>query len=620
MPDTDLLETKINWVESSEEATQESRTSSERDRDYYDNKQWSDDEVTVLKRRGQAPIVDNRIKRKVDFLKGVERRLRTDPKAFPRTPVHEDDAESATDAIRFVCDNNDWDTVRSRVWDNLLIEGMGGCDATVEIVNDKPEIVLTYIPWDRIGYDPHSREPDFSDAKYKFIIIWMDREDAIADYGEEKGGAIDDSFVGSSAGETFDDTPKFSVWADAKRKRVRVVQMHYLKDEEWWICTFVKGGFLEDPQASPYLDEFGVPVSSFSLTSSYMDRDNNRYGYVRSMIWPQDEINKRKSKALHLLNTRRVISSGDVHLGDGETTDPSVIREEIARPDSYVVVPAGGRFEVESNTEMAAGQLGLLQEAKESIDQMGPNQSQTGDVTGESGRAIQAKQQGGLIEMEPLTDSHKKWSRTIYRSVWNLIRQFWTEERWVRVTDDQSNMKWVAINQTLRSQLQQMPPEEQAAAARELQLVPGDPRLDQVVANQLSELDVDISLDDGPDIVTLQDEQFQQLMGMFEKGIFTPDERDLLIEASSLRNKDAILERIRGNEQDKEEQAAQAQAEAQKQAEIEQITKAGAIAEIEQTEADTAKKQSETAENIADTRLKAAQAEEKMRLLQMPMI
>ena len=44
------------------------------------------------------------------------------------------------------------------------------------------------------------------------------------------------------------------------------------------------------------------------MQSGYVDRDNNRYGAIKDMIGPQDEINKRRSKALHLLTMRQVVA------------------------------------------------------------------------------------------------------------------------------------------------------------------------------------------------------------------------------------------------------------------------------------------------------------------------
>jgi hypothetical protein len=44
------------------------------------------------------------------------------------------------------------------------------------------------------------------------------------------------------------------------------------------------------------------------MFSANVDHDGDRYGFIRNLKSAQDEINMRRSKALHLLNSRRVIS------------------------------------------------------------------------------------------------------------------------------------------------------------------------------------------------------------------------------------------------------------------------------------------------------------------------
>jgi hypothetical protein len=84
--------------EESESASLTSRKDAERDRDYVDGKQLSSDELAELTRRGQPPVIDNRIKTKIDYLVGLEKQQRVKPKAFPRTPRHEADADAANTA------------------------------------------------------------------------------------------------------------------------------------------------------------------------------------------------------------------------------------------------------------------------------------------------------------------------------------------------------------------------------------------------------------------------------------------------------------------------------------------------------------------------------------------
>jgi hypothetical protein len=61
-----------------------------------------------------------------------------------------------------------------------------------------------------------------------------------------------------------------------------------------------------------------------------------------------------------------------------------------------------------------------------------------------------------------------------------------------------------------------------------------------MIANDIAQLEVDIIIERGPDTITLEQEQFDTLAKV--PGI----PPDMLIEVSSLRNKDKILERMRG--------------------------------------------------------------------------
>ena len=177
--------------------------------------------------------------------------------------------------------------------------------------------------------------------------------------------------------------------------------------------------------------------------SLYIDRDNNRYGEVRTMIGPQDEINKRRSKALHLISQRQVRISPAVGL------DAKAVRKELSRPDG-VFVGDQGEVEILPTNDMAAANLQLLQEAKAEIDLQGPNAALGGKNEREmSGRAILAQQQGGMTELATYLDSIRVLSMSVYRSIWCRIRQFWNEERWVRVTDNENNVRFVGVNRPI---------------------------------------------------------------------------------------------------------------------------------------------------------------------------
>jgi hypothetical protein len=586
----------VSMFEASEEATRDARTKSERDRDYYDGKQLTSDEVSTLKKRGQPPVIYNRIQRKVDYLSGLEKQQRKDPKAFPRNPDDESAAEAATDAIRFVCDDVNWDVKRSAAWDDLLIEGT--CAVMVIHKDGKagPDPDIVQIPWSRLFYDPHSSKPDFSDAAYMGIVTWYDLEEAEQKWPEGKD-VLESTLASDKDTETYDDKPKDKMWADAKRKRVRVIEGYYKKQGQWYRCVATKGGELEASAPSPYLDEDGKPENPIKAVSLYVDRENNRYGAVRVLIDPQDEINKRRSKGLHLISMRQVRVSRVAE------DDPEKIRRELAKPDG-VVIGDKDDFEILPTSDMARGNFEMLQEAKNEIDLLGANAALAGKNENDmSGRAILAQQQGGMVEVARMFDRLRSLSIEVYRAVWNRVRQFWEGERWVRITDSENNLKFVGLNQqvTVAMLAQEVMQGDEEAMQKASQLVgpqllqaalQGDPQAQAMVGmfvqqrgqevvevrNAVNELDVDIVIDEGMDTPTVQAEQFDALVKMLPAlGPVgqSPQIVKLLIEASQLRNKSKLLEMLEEGPSPEQQQAEQEQQE---------IAKAGAVAQVKEIE------------------------------------
>ncbi len=576
----------VRMFEESEDSTYEARQLSERDRDYVDNIQLTAEELAVLAKRGQPPSVDNRIKTKVDYLVGFEKQQRIDPKALPRTPKHETDADGATQGLRYVADVEDYSSKRSGVWRNMLVEGSGGIRVYVEPSKyQKPmdqqammgstamtppqemDIKIDKVAWDRMFADPHSSELDYSDAAYKGIVIWMDYDDAIIKYSDNpEAKDILDATLSSAPSDTYDDKPKFSMWADKKRKRVRICQIWVKRADQWYFAEYTKGGILK-AGPSPYKNDQGGSDDELEFQAAYKNRDNEVYGLVREMIPLQDEVNKRRSKSLHLLSVHQTTYE------DGAIDDIDEYRRQKAKPDGTMKVAPGAlrdqRIVSEFRVDLAEGHFKLLQEAKNSIDLKGPNATEMGDKTGgsnaASGKAIIASQQGGMTQIGDLMDGLRHLDKRVFRKIWNRIRQYWTAEKWIRVTDDDRNVKWVGMNvgpQQIQMLMQQDPQAAQKIAG---------------VVGNVAELDCDIIIDASPDGITPALEQFQALVELkkFDANNELPF-RAIMRAAPNLKDKDKILD-----EMDKAQQGG-----AQEAQEAKQIQKAGAVAEVRKIESE----------------------------------
>jgi hypothetical protein len=563
----------VQWRDAAEESTIDARKYAERDRDYYDNKQLTDDEIKNLKKRGQPPVIINRIKRKVEFLAGMEKRQRATPKAMPRTPVEEQNADSATDALRYVIEDQRFDVKRSRVWENLVIEGAGGYEVCVEQKSYGLCVAIRRVAWDRMFWDPHSSEADFSDAKYQGIDIWMDEDDALAQYGDNPDvkEILAATYTSSSParGDTYDDKPRSGVWADRKRRRIRISQMYFKISGTWYYAEFTYGGVLKGG-VSPYVNEDGEPECAFLFQSAYVDRDNNRYGVVREMISPQDEFNKRRSKLLHHLTVRQLRYDSTA----GGVQDIEQVRKEFAKTDGVVDAPKDA-VEVLPNTDQVAGQFNLLQQTSTELDLIGANSALLGEQGGApSGKAIQLNQSGGLVELGNLFDGLRHLDRRVFDAVWNRIRQFWTAEKWVRVTDDERNIRFVGYN---------IDPMKQAMLQQA-----GMPGNISMMQRPIGELYVDITIEDAPEGIAPQMETFNSLVQLKQAGPASiPTE--FLIETMPTLKSD-----LKAKLRDALDQSRQPGPE-------QQIKLAGAQAEVENIQSKTMKNVSDAQKNAADT-------------------
>lgn len=581
-------------------ATSEFRLRAELRRDYYDGKQWSSEEAQILRDRKQAPIVINRIAPKVDFLIGLEQQSRTDPKAYPRTPKHEQGAEAATDALRYLEEINNLDALFSDGFSDVCVEGIEAYLVNVEKKRGKAMPTVQRIPWDRFYYDPRSRLPDFSDARFLGLTVWMGKKAAKRLF-KGKDDEIDSwcSDGANSPWEANSDRPEV-VWWDESQKRVRINQ-HYYRDEstdEWMVCYFAGSLELVAAKKCLYVDEDGEADCPIKARSVFVTRENERYGLVDRLIGIQDEINHRRSKALHMLSATRTWSQKGVFESKQDVIDE--LRKSTGHVEAAGVF--GQDWGLIPNSELAQGQLLLMQDAKQEIDAVGANAALAGkDDRALSGRALQQRSQAGTTELGPVFDAHRSVKLEVYRALWMRVRQFWTEETWIRVTDDERNIRFVGLNRPVTHG-------EKLEKSGVSPINPNDPALKYVVEkeNAVETMDVDIIIEDAPDTIAIQQEQFEVIAQLAQAQPQNPALFEMVVELSSIRNKTKVLERLKGGSNPEQQQAMQQQMAMQQEAAQAKIQrdKAAAIKDVSAA----AKNNADAAATHGQTMLGAAEA------------
>lgn len=488
----------LEWFYHEKDKQAANRMEMAMDADMYDNIQWDPEDAAVLRERGQVPLVFNEVAPMVDWIIGTERRTRVDWRIMPRT---EDDVELAdvkTKVMKYVSDINRVPFNRSRGFADAVKVGVGWMD---DGVRDDPTADILYDKWEdwrNVLWDSASYEHDLSDARYIFRWRWVDEDVALAMFPERADvirSAVEDSKHAAmadweedtwySAEELLSGAKSGTLNAagaglmiDAKRRRVKLIECQYRKPLKSKIVSAgpMRGMFFneQDQALIGALNQHGGSIidkvvmrvhmavfteaamishgpsgfrhNRFTLTPIWCyrrGRDRLPYGVIRRVRDIQQDLNKRASKALWMLNTNQVIAD------EGAVDDWNVLRDEADRPDGLIIKKAGKDLQIRRDTDAATGQIQMMTLDAQSIQKSaGVSQENLGRQTNAvSGEAIKARQlQGSVVTTEPF-DNLRLATQVQGEKLLSMVEQFYTEEKAIRLTGSKGALDWVRINQ-----------------------------------------------------------------------------------------------------------------------------------------------------------------------------
>jgi hypothetical protein len=498
----------MDYIGSKQEEIEEQQSS----RCYKHGAQWTTAQVEIFNKRKQPVVTYNRISRKLDSITGLMERLKQDPKAYPSNPRQTDEqaAELATSVVRNVVESDLREIRFPFAIQNGAIDGIGGIEMTL-IKGDKGDFDIGFevVEPDSFFYDPRSYKHDFVDARYMGLGKWLDLDDAV-DMAPDKEDELKASVTGAGIGSELTSSPERDRrWFDVNPdyKRLRVVEIWYRHKGGWCWCLFT-GSLKLDEGSGYFFNEKNEQICKFIMFSSFIDHDGDRYGFVRNLRSSQDEINQRRSKGLHELMSRRIKAE------DGAFTDIEVTRREAVRPDGVVIYNKGFEMEFDDQARIAniEGQLKFLEDAKNEIENFGPNPALIGQgLEYKSGRAINLLQQAGVAELGPFVVVVKHWKLRIYRAIWCAVQRYWTAERWIRVTDVEGLDQYIQVNGV------------------GIDPMTGFPRM----INAVGQLDVNFKLDEGPDEINMMADAYDTLVALTAQGANIPPQ--ILLELAPLQ-------------------------------------------------------------------------------------
>jgi hypothetical protein len=450
-------------------------------RHYYHGAQWTPEEIEILRKRRQPIITDNQINRKIDSVAGLVTRLRQDPKAFPRNPKNADGAEIATQAVRAVLDANQWKYMDGACATQAGVEGIAGIELKlIEGDHEDPDVGMEIVLGDDFFHDPRDLKAQVL-GRYHGIAKWLDVEEAIELFPDQED-ELRTLMVETGFDLTTHADREFK-WILVNEKRVRLVEHWYLNKGKWFWAFYVSNLMLAQG-VSPFLDERNKPMSRFVMWRANVDHDGDAYGLVRTLKGMQDEVNQRRSKALFLSNVTKLTGQ------KGAVDSVEVARRENARPDGYIEYNMGFEPPAADPNKSAdlANQLALMQDARQQIQSyINVNPTLMAQDDQHSGVAINYMQKAGTAELGSFLRNYCAWKLRVYRAIWNIVVRTWKAERFIRVTD-QEGAQMIQLNGVGEDEW-------------------GQP----VIINAIGALNVEISMDEGPDVANIMQDAYETI-------------------------------------------------------------------------------------------------------------
>lgn len=415
---------------------------------YYDSEQWTDAEEAILAERGQAPSVLNLIRPTIDNLIGTQAERRIDFQVLPREESDELLAKILTELLKQTFDVSKYDYYETAAFRQGITCGRSWFEVWYD--KERDQVMVDHIPFDEVYCDPFHRKPDCSDALWIAKQVWMDRDEAKETWGE-KADLIDSAFTDAYEGIEYkaqQDAPDRSFsYYDSRTDRIMVVDMWYRIKGTLHHVVFSDEVFLEGSEDGPNDSPLPAAIKCFPLVPYYAMRatDGTPLSLVKLLKNIQDQLNKENSKYLWSISSNRVFAE------KGAFDNPDEAREEINRPDGFVMLRDGGSQKVKTEDNLRESQhilahmqwLVVLMQRISGVNDaaLGVGGTNERSATQQMTRIMQgAQMQTSIIENLYMT------KRVVAETVLIFIGAYYTKRRVVREMAPNGSFSFATVN------------------------------------------------------------------------------------------------------------------------------------------------------------------------------
>lgn len=519
---------------------------------YREGDQWTAAERKTLRKRKQPEITNNQVSVTINRLLGqfVKQKYRI---KYQGRNDKQDAAGAAalSDIMLFVRQRNGLEFEEREQVDDGFTAGFGVLEVGVEW-NDLYEAEIKVTQEDALDVfpDPWSRRYDWNDDAKFICRVKLPTLDEAKELYPKKSKDLDSLFNNvqdaTTEGETAEaDALRNRSYVDYKNKRVLLVEI------EWKTYEKVNKVFVASPEPQVFdaedlkpadwaiikksgyeyreVDRVETKLHSAVFTKDTLletkDLDRKRFKWVPffmyrrksgspySLIWlglsMQDAINKRESKAVHLLNSRQTITEKN------NIENKTAWAEELALPDGIAEARNLEKLKISEHTDLGQIHYNMhIGGQKDFRSIVGVNPDALGEPSEiRSGVGVKAKVAMTDLVVAPVFDNCRRTRMCLSKTVLEFVQLYYTAGKIFSITDDMAKTKSVELK--------------------------GDDM------KAIKQGIYDVIEEDAPDITSVRQEQFALMLQYLPQILpFGPAWSKIMFRLSDLQEKEDLIKEI----------------------------------------------------------------------------
>lgn len=541
--------------------------------EYYDSNQYDAATLREYRKRGIPPLYVNLIYLQINGVVGTAEKSKLDFVVRVEDNADADLGAALSAELKRIERQSGADRATLGAFKREVLGGIGWVEVAPESDPFKADCRTREVNWREMSWDPRAREADLSDAEWVRRERWFPRE-TLAKAFPHMRDTLAVAGTGSDMRYRNDASP-YLFHSEAARDQMQTQTAwmnteNALLLEEYWYRVKVEGlivrmddgrvvefdrndprhqaawqaGLIE-PEAAVFerlrqafyvgphrlLDRWSplphndIPYVAF--IAHVEAATGAPYGLGRVMLPLQDEVNTRRAKMMASLQSTRVLADRDA------VTDHAAAAEEVNAKDAYIILNPDRKnadgFKLQDHAALNSQQFNVYSDAKLMLQEVSGVRAPMlgGQVPGvESGVAMQSLIDQSMTTLGEVTNHYLEARQRVGRQLMALIAAKLRGRRNVSIAFDEPGGRKGAVTFNAPTQ---------------------HPDGYEYLSNDVSLLNLKVSLDDVPSTPTYRAQVFQEMLRTVAalpqdvQSMMVPS----LVEASELPGRVALAEMMR---------------------------------------------------------------------------